>query len=79
MSEKVKRFNESYRLEVLFKLSQPNPPCKRSLARLYEMGETAIKKVWSKHDDIRQQSSLMSSDFECKAQKRTCYASADDS
>ena len=33
MSGKVKRLNESERLEVIFKLNQPNPPSKRSIAR----------------------------------------------
>ena len=79
MSGKVKRLDESQRLEVIFKLSQPNPPSKRSLTRLYEVSETAIRKVWSERDDIRERSTLMSSDFGYKTQKRACYASADDS
>jgi len=33
MSGKAKRLNESQRLEVIHKLSQKNPPGKRSTAR----------------------------------------------
>ena len=66
MSGKVKRLNESQRVEVLFKLSQPNATSKRCLARLYEVSEAAIRKVWSKRDDIRERAALMSEEAKKK-------------
>ena len=44
MSSKVKRLNESKRLEVISELNQPNPPGKRSIARHYGVSEVLIKK-----------------------------------
>ena len=71
MSGKVKRLNESGRLEVISKLNQPNPPGKRSIARQYGVSETTIRKVWSKREDIRKSSALMSEE----AKKKTFRAS----
>ena len=71
MSGKVKRLNESERLEVISKLNQPNPPSKQSITRQYEVSEATIRKVWSKHKDIRKRSALMSE----KAKKKTFRAS----
>ena len=51
MSVKVKRLNESERLEVISELNQPNPPSKRSITRQYGVSEAAIRKVWSKRED----------------------------
>jgi len=71
MSGKINRLNESQRFEVISKLSQPNPPSKRSIARQYDVSETAIRKVWSKREEIRKRSSLMSEE----AKKKTFRAS----
>ena len=60
MSGKVKRLNESQRLEVISRLSKPNPSSKKSIARQYEVSEFAIRKVWSKREVIRKRSALMS-------------------
>ena len=46
MSNKVKRLNESERLEIISLLRQPNPASKRSIARQCEVSEAAIRKVW---------------------------------
>ena len=70
MSGKVKRLNESLRLEVISRLSKPNPPSKRSVARQYEVSEAAIRKVWSKCEVIRKRSALMSEE----AKKKTFRA-----
>ena len=70
MSGKVKRLNESERLEVICRSNQPNPPSKRSIARQYSMSEAAIRKVWSKREDIRKRSALMSEE----AKKKTFRA-----
>ena len=66
MSGKVKRLNESERLEVISELNQPNPPSKRSIARQYGVSEATIKKVWSKRVDIRKRSFLMSEEAKKK-------------
>ena len=66
MSSKVKRLNESQRLEVISKLNQPNPPSKRSIARQYEVSETAIRKIWLNRENIRKRSALMSEDTKKK-------------
>ena len=60
VSGKVKRLNESERLEVISKLNQPNPPSKQSITRQYGVNEATIRKVWSKREDIRKRSALMS-------------------
>ena len=60
MSGKAKRLNESQRLEVISKLSQTNPPSKRSIARQYEVSEATIRKVWAKLEVIYKSSGLMS-------------------
>ena len=71
MSGTVKRLNESERLELISDLNQPNPPSKRCIARQYGVSEAAIRKVWSKCEDIRKRSALM---FE-EAKKKTFGAS----
>ena len=60
MSNKVKRLNESERLEIISLLRQPNPASKRSIARQYEVSEAAIRKVWLNREDICKRSALMS-------------------
>ena len=42
----AKRLNESQRIEIISKLSGSNPPSKRSIAKLYEVSEGAIRKIW---------------------------------
>ena len=44
MSSKVKRLNESKRLEAISKLNQLNPPGKQSIARHYRVSEATNKK-----------------------------------
>ena len=66
MSGKVKRLNESEKLEVISKLNQPNPPSKRSITRRYGVSEATIRKVWSKREDVRKRSVLMSEDAKKK-------------
>ena len=57
-----KRLNEQERLGIISKLSKPNPPSKRSLAREYNVNEKAVRKLWNKKDDIEQRSSLMTAE-----------------
>ena len=54
MSQKGKgeRLNECQRLEIIEKLSKPNPPAKRVIARTYGISDTAIRKIWNNRDDI---------------------------
>ena len=72
MSGKVKRLNESERLEVICRSNQPNPPSKRSIARQYRMSEAAIRKVWSKREDIRKGSALMSGEAKKENIQNVC-------
>ena len=46
MSNKMKRLNESERLDIISLLRQPNPASKRSIARQYEVSEAVTRKVW---------------------------------
>ena len=71
MSGKVKRLIESERLEVISKLNHPNLPSKQSITRQYGMNEATIRKVWSKRENIRKLSALMSEE----AKKKTFRAS----
>ena len=66
MSGKVKRLNESERLEVISNFNQPNFPSKRSIARQYGVSEATTRKVWSKLEDIRKRSALMSEEAKKK-------------
>ncbi len=43
-----------------YKLSKPDPPSKRSLAREYGVTEGAVRKVWKQKDEIEQCSMSMS-------------------
>ena len=63
---KVKGLNESERLEVIFKLNQPNPPSKWGITRQYGVSEATIRKVWLKHEDICKCSALMSEEAKKK-------------
>ena len=73
MSGKVKRLNESQRLEVISRLSNQILQVKKSIARQYEASEVAIRKVWSKREVIRKRSAPMSEE----AKKKTFRASVD--
>ena len=66
MSGKVKPLNESKSLEVISRLSKPNPSSKRNIARQYEVSEAAIRKVWSNREGIRKRSALMSEETKKK-------------
>ena len=57
-----KRLNEQERLEIIRKLSKPNAPSKCSVAREYNINEKAVRKIWSKKDEIEQRSSLMTAE-----------------
>ena len=63
-----KRLNECQRLEIIEKLSKPNPPAKRVIARTYGISDTAIRKIWNNRDDIVARSSHMSS-----SGRNSCY------
>jgi len=58
-SGKAKRLNESQRLKAISKLSQTNPPSKRSIARQYKVSEATIRKSWVKREVIHKCSDLM--------------------
>ena len=68
MSGKIKRLNESKRLEVISELNQPNLCSKQSTTRQYRVSEN---KVWLKLEDICKCSVLMSEE----AKKKTFRAS----
>ena len=57
-------------MEVISELNQPNPPGKRSITRQYGVSEATTGKVWSKSEDIRKRSALMSDE----AKKKTFRA-----
>jgi hypothetical protein len=62
----AKRLTEQNRLEIITKLSRPNPPSKRSLAREYNVDEKAVRQIWSKKDEIEQRSALMTNEARAK-------------
>jgi len=66
MSGKATPLNESQRLEVISKLSQTNPPSKRSIARQYKVSEATIRKVWAKREVFHKRSALMSEETKKK-------------
>ena len=72
MLGKVKRLNESERSEVISEFNQPNPPNKQSIARQYGVSEATIRKVWSKREDIRKPSALMSEEAKKKNVQSVC-------
>ena len=53
-----KSLNESQRLDIISKLSRPNPPSKRSISRQYEVSET-----WINREGIHKRSALMSEEI----------------
>ena len=69
MSGKVKRLNESERLEVISELNQSNPSSKRQYGVSVATMAT-IRKVWSKREDIRKRSALMSEEAKRKRSER---------
>jgi len=66
MPGKAKRLNEPQRLELISKLSQTNPPSKRSIARQYKVSEATILEVWAKREVIHERSALMSEETKKK-------------
>ena len=66
MSGKVKRLNDSQRLEVFSRLSKPNPSSKKSIARQYEVSEVTIRKVSSKREVFRKRSALITEEAKKK-------------
>lgn len=57
---KGKRLNENERKEIIYKLSSPNPPSKRSIGREYGVSDTAIRKIVNQKDFIPERTALMS-------------------
>jgi len=55
-----KRLNEQQRLDIISKLSKPNPPSKHSIAREYNVDEKAVRRIWENRANIEQRSSTMS-------------------
>ena len=49
-----KRLNDIQRLEIISKLQQSNPPSKRAIAREYNIGESAIRKLWNQRELVLQ-------------------------
>ena len=47
-------------MNIIEKLSKPNPPPKQSMAHEYDVPEKAIRKTWDNQLKIEQQCSLMS-------------------
>jgi hypothetical protein len=47
-------------MNIIEKLSKPNPPFKQSLAHEYDISEKTICKTWDNWLKIKQQSLLMS-------------------
>ena len=56
----AKRLTEQDRLEIITKLSRPNPPSKRYLAREYNVDEKAVRQIWSKKDEIEDYDRIVS-------------------
>jgi hypothetical protein len=54
-----KHLNESQRCEIISKLSKTNLPSKRSLARQYDVTDTAIRKVWKNRKAILERCALL--------------------
>ena len=57
---KGKRLSKGQRMNIIEKLSKPNPPPKQSMAHEYDVREKAIRKTWDNQLKIEQQCSLMS-------------------
>jgi len=72
MLRKAKPLNESQTLEVISKLSQTNPPSKRSIARQNEVSEVTIRKVWAKREVIHKRSDLMFEETKKKKIESVC-------
>ena len=63
-----KRLNEQQRLDIISKLSKPNPPSKHSIAREYNVDKKAVRRIWENRANIEQRSSTMSA-----AQRATTF------
>ena len=55
-----KCFNENERLDIIAKLSRPNPTSKRTVAREYNVDEKAVRKIWNSRASIEEGCSRMS-------------------
>lgn len=55
-----KRLSEKDRLEIISKLSRPDPPSKRSIAREYDVSDGSVRKIWKQKEEIQVRSMLMS-------------------
>jgi len=44
--------SEDQRLEIITKLSKPNLPSKRAIAKKYSVTENAIRNTWQNRDEI---------------------------
>lgn len=55
----VQRLNELQQCKIIKKLRSKYAPCKRSLARYYNITEGPIRQVWDKGYKILQQSAFM--------------------
>ena len=50
-----KCLNDIERLEIISKLQQSNPLSKRAMVRKYNIGESAIRKLWNQRESVFQQ------------------------
>ena len=57
---KGKRLSKGKRINIIEKLSKPNPPPKQSLTHEYDVSEKAIHKTWDNWLKIKQRCSLLS-------------------
>jgi hypothetical protein len=55
-----KRLIKLQRLEVISKLKRVDPPSIRSLARVYDVSEGAIRKIWNERENMQQRTALIS-------------------
>ena len=56
---KGKRLSEFERVEIIRKLSRPNPPAKRAIAREHGVSDNSIRNVWKNKDVIVERTSSM--------------------
>jgi len=54
-----KRLNEQQHIEIIHKLSKPNPPSKRSIAQEYNTSRGSVSYIWNKKDEVEWCSLLM--------------------
>jgi len=54
--------NEQEQIEIIHKLSKPNPSSKHSIAQEYFISEGSIRYIWNKKDEFGQRSLLMTAE-----------------